>query len=300
MNARELVAALACGRWHGTYGTARCPAHDDRSPSLGARDAADGKLLVRCHAGCEQTAVIDALRARGLWPGEVTLASGLYHDHGRKRRRTDVDADRVGAAQAIWCSSCPAPATIVETYLREHRGLRGVIPPTIRCAYALRHGPSGLILPTMVAAVAVWPSRAVEAVHRTYLDPENGAKAHVEPTKMMLGRVGGGAVRLGEVGEQLAVSEGLETGLLAQYATGIPTWAALSAVGMERIVLPALPLAREVFILADNDTRGRGLAAARILARDLVFEGRTVRIALPETTGTDWADVLREGERGAA
>ena len=36
---------------------ARCPAHDDRKPSLSIRDADDGKVLVRCHAGCDQARV---------------------------------------------------------------------------------------------------------------------------------------------------------------------------------------------------------------------------------------------------
>ena len=30
MNAESLTKALG-GRWHGSYGTARCPAHDDRA-----------------------------------------------------------------------------------------------------------------------------------------------------------------------------------------------------------------------------------------------------------------------------
>ena len=33
---------------------ARCPAHDDRKPSLSIRNADSGKVLVRCHAGCDQ------------------------------------------------------------------------------------------------------------------------------------------------------------------------------------------------------------------------------------------------------
>ena len=46
---------------------ARCPAHDDREPSLSISAGKDGKVLVRCHAGCDQRDVIAALRARGLW-----------------------------------------------------------------------------------------------------------------------------------------------------------------------------------------------------------------------------------------
>jgi hypothetical protein len=43
-----------------------CPAHEDSNPSLSIKEV-DGKVLVRCHAGCSQVAVIDALKARGLW-----------------------------------------------------------------------------------------------------------------------------------------------------------------------------------------------------------------------------------------
>lgn len=44
-----------------------CPAHEDRTPSLSVTDQG-GKLLVKCFAGCEQSAVIEALKARTLWP----------------------------------------------------------------------------------------------------------------------------------------------------------------------------------------------------------------------------------------
>lgn len=66
-NARELTKALG-GRWSGTSGTARCPAHDDKSPSLSIAER-DGKLLVHCHAGCDQGAVWDTLRGLGLTAG---------------------------------------------------------------------------------------------------------------------------------------------------------------------------------------------------------------------------------------
>ena len=65
MNAAEIARHLD-GRKSGATWIACCPAHDDKDPSLGLRDA-DGKVLVHCYAGCEQRAVITALMARGLW-----------------------------------------------------------------------------------------------------------------------------------------------------------------------------------------------------------------------------------------
>lgn len=43
-----------------------CPAHDDKSPSLSI-DVVDGRILVKCWAGCTQESVIGELRAEGAW-----------------------------------------------------------------------------------------------------------------------------------------------------------------------------------------------------------------------------------------
>ena len=102
----ETIAKALGGRKAGGGWTARCPAHDDRTPSLSIRDADDGKVLVRCHAGCDQERVIAALRARGLW------AENGPRSLSRTARRTSVerkpdhdDAKRSEAALAIWQSA---------------------------------------------------------------------------------------------------------------------------------------------------------------------------------------------------
>jgi hypothetical protein len=66
VNAHDLVLMLDARR-NGSGWRAKCPAHDDSDPSLDIAER-DGKTLVKCRAGCSQEAVLDALRARGLWP----------------------------------------------------------------------------------------------------------------------------------------------------------------------------------------------------------------------------------------
>jgi hypothetical protein len=41
--------------------TARCPAHDDKEPSLSVSAGADGRILLHCHANCAPEAVLSAL-----------------------------------------------------------------------------------------------------------------------------------------------------------------------------------------------------------------------------------------------
>src|SRR5712692_3308676 len=53
---------------HRPRGRLHCPAHDDKTPDLSLREK-DGVVLVHCFGGCTQDAVIEALRARGLWEG---------------------------------------------------------------------------------------------------------------------------------------------------------------------------------------------------------------------------------------
>ena len=63
----SIASGLNKVRWHGEYEfSACCPAHDDRTPSFTASDK-NGKILVKCFAGCSQEEVIGALRDMGLW-----------------------------------------------------------------------------------------------------------------------------------------------------------------------------------------------------------------------------------------
>src|SRR5215210_339063 len=44
-----------------------CPAHDDKNtPNLRVREADDGRVLLRCFAGCSQDRVLFALMERGI------------------------------------------------------------------------------------------------------------------------------------------------------------------------------------------------------------------------------------------
>ncbi|MCB0321607.1 MAG: hypothetical protein KDD60_11835, partial [Bdellovibrionales bacterium] len=66
MDTAAIVERLGGGKptndgWYMT----RCPAHDDRSPSLGIKYT-NGKLSVKCHAGCSKDDVKAALRSLGI------------------------------------------------------------------------------------------------------------------------------------------------------------------------------------------------------------------------------------------
>jgi hypothetical protein len=41
--------------------TARCPAHDDKGPSLAVREGKDGRVLLHCFAGCQTANVLGAI-----------------------------------------------------------------------------------------------------------------------------------------------------------------------------------------------------------------------------------------------
>jgi putative DNA primase/helicase len=281
----EIIARALGGRKAGQGWMARCPAHDDREPSLSIRDA-DEKVLVCCHAGCDQRDVIMALKDRGLW--EASTPQPLRRPRRRPVANDNCDqnnAARTAAALAIWKSTVRANGTPVETYLAA-RGLTIPLPPSIRFNRGLKH-PSGGIWPCMVALVTQGADDAPLAIHRTFLGRDGSGKAPVDPQKMMLGPCRGGAVRLAAHYELLMVGEGIETCLAAMQATGNAAWAALSTSGLRALDLPGC--VREVIVLADGDDPGE--AAARECALRWQREGRRVRIARPPR-GKDFNDML--------
>lgn len=66
------------GRWQ-----ARCPAHDDKGPSLSIRELDDGRTLVHCFAGCEVEAVVAAV---GMSLEDLFPPRELGHSAKRERR----------------------------------------------------------------------------------------------------------------------------------------------------------------------------------------------------------------------
>jgi hypothetical protein len=76
----ETIANALEGKRYGDGWRSACPVHGgDSGSSFSIRESADGKVLLHCFAGCDQTAVIDALRSRGLWPD---------HRHEERRSRS--------------------------------------------------------------------------------------------------------------------------------------------------------------------------------------------------------------------
>lgn len=285
MTLDHLIAGLKARRVGSTW-MARCPAHQDRTPSLGIGRGRNGAPLVHCYAGCSQAAVLSALGTLGLRVHDrdhapvATTVKG-EHDLDQDRTRESLKA----AAEAIWRASGPASGTPVERYLAG-RGLTLPLPAALRYHPALRH-PSGGRWPAMVALVTAGVGGEPVGIHRTFVARDGRGKAPVEPAKMLLGACRGGAVRLADATDHVMVGEGIESVLSVIQEMGKPGWAALSTSGLRALPLPET--IAKVILLADGDAPGE--AAAQDAARRWLREGRRVRIARPPE-GLDFNDVL--------
>jgi hypothetical protein len=79
----ELVLSkLPDAKRAGKSWSARCPAHDDRRPSLSIAEGDDGRALIRCHAGCSVAAIVAAL---GLGLADLMPAGCVDVDGNRRR-----------------------------------------------------------------------------------------------------------------------------------------------------------------------------------------------------------------------
>lgn len=81
----DRVKRTGPGKW-----SARCPAHDDRGPSLSVRELDDGRLLLHCFAGCSVAEVVGAvgLTLGDLFPEKVEAR----HDGCPSRERRPFSA----------------------------------------------------------------------------------------------------------------------------------------------------------------------------------------------------------------
>lgn len=97
------------GRW-----LARCPAHEDRSPSLSIRELDDGRVLVHDFGGCDTQAVLDSLglEMQTLFPerlaGSGPVAGGYTSTHSRVPARDllEIISEEVSVISIIAADFC--------------------------------------------------------------------------------------------------------------------------------------------------------------------------------------------------
>ncbi|MCG7348210.1 DUF7146 domain-containing protein [Sphingomonas sp. ACRSK] len=281
---------------------ALCLFHKERTPSMRLNDA---KGIYHCF-GCgasgdivklvqetEGLGFMDAMRwlgAAGLPAVDPAARIQAAEEDARDRQRA------IDRARDVWASAVPAAGTAAEVYARS-RGITMALPPSIRFAmtpawYDDEEGTCGPDLPALVGAVT--DRTGIIGLQRIFLAKGGKAKAAMQKPKRSLGRIKGGALKLGNgqgpASAEIVVTEGPEDGLsLAQEMPDREVWVALGTAMMPFLDYPLA--ARSVCIAGQNDAAGRAAVAKAIPG--ITQRGFAVRTIWPAEGFKDWNDQLR-------
>src|SRR5262249_39347053 len=140
--AEEIARALGGAKKVGNEWVCRCPAHEDRTPSLSLCTADNGKLLLHCFAGCDPLIIFAELRYRGLLPERDDKSE--YHPRP-PLKPLPTDPARLPLARGLWRQRLPLAGPLAERSLRETRGCRGPVPCTVGFLPTHRDYPPALI-----------------------------------------------------------------------------------------------------------------------------------------------------------
>ena len=113
------VRGRGAGRW-----VARCPAHDDRAPSLSVAEAASGTILIKCFAGCASIDVLAAigLSFRDISPDRPRIGRRRSAESAPMPAPEKVREDRTGVS--LWDNAHPVAAAHREAHDRREAAWR--------------------------------------------------------------------------------------------------------------------------------------------------------------------------------
>lgn len=133
--------------------------------------------------------------------------------------------------------------------------------------------------------------------HLTYI--ENGKKSDIETQRKMftiLENHGSVSIKLFTPSTMLGISEGIETALSVASIYKMPCWSAINATLLKRFRAPTG--VSDLYIFADNDKNGTGLAAAFECGRANIMANNDVHrvfIRWPQKLN-DFNDLLTSGD----
>lgn len=249
-----------------------CPLHSEHTASFFVNDV---KQVFHCYGCAAGGDVIDLHRRLHNVDFqqaciELVGAAGSERTFCVRSHREDPAlfearrAEAVHRARALWAEATGTEGTLTEMFLTM-RGIGHGTPGSIRHASAPRwwddEGREGRREPAMLAAVQDRSGRLCGVV-RTFLDRE-GRKSRRGAARLSLGRIRGGAVRLGPVSDTIMLAASVEDGLaLRLMFPGASVWAAPGDGNLPHVAFP--PAVRRVVICGDADERGRVAVEAAV------------------------------------
>ena len=231
------------------------------------------------------------------------------------KSRSTADDDRIKATlRTVWQASKSIrhpDAKPVRLYLQS-RGLDGWIPnwPSIRFHPNMQYRNEDAKLIGYFPAMLALIEKGNEAItiHRTFLTLD-GCKAPVDSPKKMMeipsGKIlMGSAIRLGNPGRVLSVTEGFETACAVIEATGMVTWPLISSTLMAGFEIPNGVEKLIIWSDLDRPTVKTGIQAGSVAASKLAerakAQGVEAIIREPEgpipvnSKSVDWLDVFNQ------
>lgn len=272
--AKEAVHRLK-GTWHGSYGKAVCPAHNDKRPSLSITPGREA-VLFHCFAGCTQTEIMDALAANGgyICPNE--------RDATPPERR-----DLAPFARELWGEARSLVGTAAQLYLEERHIGHSTIGRYDPAAVAYEGGKR-VTLPALLLPIT--ERREIIALARVFIDRDGKKNSRLADPKRTLGNPRGGCIKIGQIeGDHLNLAEGFEEAESVIAKFGLPgCWSVNGTELYSRIHIP--DHIRSITIYSQHGKAACvGIEKA---APNLERTGRQIDIELPPAGG-DWNDAWR-------